>query len=120
MWISSRKHFLELTGKKKEMEKTDSKRTGNSSSAASRAMATNSNQPTNQPVPADQLNTEFQLTQPASLEPPAPPLPWRPNYNSICELYLHAAMLSSTCAFVFECAWPDEPVWWEVVFALKD
>lgn len=54
LWISSRKHFLELTGKKKEIENTDSIRTGKSSSAAIRAMATK--RPTNQPLPAHQLN----------------------------------------------------------------
>lgn len=53
LWISSRRHFREFTGKKKEIENTASKRTGNSSSAVSRAMAT-FDQATNQNVPGSQ------------------------------------------------------------------
>lgn len=55
LWISSRKHFLVLTGKKKEIDNTDSIRTGKSSSAATRAMAT--------------INRPTRPCQPTSLTP---------------------------------------------------
>lgn len=77
LWISSRKHFLELTGKKKEMENTDSKRTGNSSSA-SRAMA--NCQPTDQPDRASPpAFSKLQLRQPVKHTAIAPHLVWRVN-----------------------------------------
>lgn len=39
LWISSRRHFLELTGRKKEMVDASSTRSGKSRSAVNRAMA---------------------------------------------------------------------------------
>lgn len=79
LWISSRKHFLELTGKKNEMENTDSIRTGNSSSTVSRAIAT-LNRSANQPLPANQLNAELRAHIGGLLRTAAPPLAWRENY----------------------------------------
>lgn len=67
LWISSRRHFREFTGKKKEIENTASKRTGNSSSAVSRAMAT-----------FDQGDQPDRSRQPTSLTPSSN------SYNRLC------------------------------------